>query len=250
MDCVIELGSKTGKRIETQSKSCLTTEHIHQFYQDGFTVVRGFASTSDLEQIYELLTNLFAQINQPQQRVYCGCLQQERRLVTTHYFKKLQGIAKQLLGSAARLRYDQVFYKQPYSNWSTEWHQDEAFAQKNSGPSLKASFWLALQDVTVESGCLQYIPGSHKGQLLPHYPLAAAPSSPLATLHVDTNQAVPCQIKAGDITIHHGRTLHYAGPNITDRPRLAWTVEFAVGGSSPRAQLIRLAAPIRKLIGG
>lgn len=234
--------------MHTQSKFRLTEDHIHQFYQDGFTVVHGFASATDVEQIHELLKSLFEQVDEPPQRVIGGCLKLERRLVKTQYFKNIRVLAKQLLGPEARLRYDQAFFKLPHSNWPTMWHQDEAFGQKPGGPNLRASFWLPLQDVTVESGCLQFIPGSHKGELLPHYPLAEGPYSAIATAHVDIAKAVPCPITQGDITIHNSRTVHYAGPNITDRPRLAWSVEFAVGGRSLRAHLMHLTPPIRQLV--
>jgi len=233
--------------MDTQSKFCLTTDLFHQFYRDGFTAVHEFASVTDIDQTRELLMSLLKRFAEPQQRVLGGCLQLERRLVLAQCFTKIRGIAQQLLGPEARFRYDQVFVKHPHSNWPTQWHQDDAFAYKPGDSTLKATFWLPLQHVTLESGCLQFIPGSHKAELLPHYPLSEGVLSPLVTDCVDITQAVPCPIAAGDLTIHHGRTLHYAGPNITDSPRMAWAVEFTAGGSSPGAQLMRLIAPMRQL---
>jgi len=244
MTCAKPSGSKTRQPIHTQGKFRLTEDCIHQFEQDGFTIVSGFASAADIEQIRQLLSSLFPRVGEPPVRVIGGCLRLERRLAQTQYFKQVREIAQQLLGPQARRRYDQAFFKLPHSNWPTQWHQDDAFAHKPGGPTLKVSFWLPLQDVTLESGCLQFIPGSHNGNLLSHYPLAEGICSPLATTEVDLAQAVPCPLKAGDITIHHGRTLHYAGPNQTDRQRLAWSIEFCVGGCSPRAQLLRLKAAI------
>jgi len=236
--------------MDTQSKFCLTTDHLYQFHRDGFTAVHGFASATDIDQTRELLMSLFERFAEPRQRVLGGCLQLDRRLVRAQCFKKIRGIAQQLLGPEARFRYDQVFFKHPYSNWATQWHQDDAFAHNPGNPTLKATFWLPLQDVTLESGCLQFIPGSHKAKLLPHYPITQGILSPLVTDCVDTARAVPCPITAGDITIHHGRTLHYAGPNTTDSPRMAWAVEFTAGGSSPGAQLMRVIAPMRQLAFG
>jgi hypothetical protein len=43
----------------------------------------------------------------------------------------------------------------------------------------------------------------------------------------DVARAVACPLPLGGATIHLPRTLHYTGPNMTDRPRLAWGIEFA-----------------------
>src|SRR4029079_17423601 len=43
---------------------------------------------------------------------------------------------------------------------------------------------------------------------------------------VDVSRAVACPLRAGDVTVHMPRTLHYPGPNLTATPRLAWSLEF------------------------
>jgi ectoine hydroxylase-related dioxygenase (phytanoyl-CoA dioxygenase family) len=58
---------------------------------------------------------------------------------------------------------------------------------------------------------------------------------------VDSARAVACPLRAGDMTVHFPRTLHYTGPNLTAIPRLAWSLEFG-----PRRPLpFRLAAKTR-----
>jgi hypothetical protein len=44
----------------------------------------------------------------------------------------------------------------------------------------------------------------------------------------DAATAVACPVSAGGATIHHGRTLHYAGPNGSDAPRYAYILAFEV----------------------
>jgi ectoine hydroxylase-related dioxygenase (phytanoyl-CoA dioxygenase family) len=46
--------------------------------------------------------------------------------------------------------------------------------------------------------------------------------------HIPADQIVACPIPAGGITIHHCRTFHYTGPNLTDQPRRAYILSFAV----------------------
>jgi len=58
---------------------------------------------------------------------------------------------------------------------------------------------------------------------------------------VDVSRAVACPLRAGDVTVHFPRTLHYTGPNLTAVPRLAWSLEFG-----PRRNLpFRLVAKAR-----
>ena len=245
---------------ETHRKFHLNQDEIDQFEQDGFAVVRSVVSPAEVKRMYPLLTHLFERFNElpktlaremsesshPLQGLrnpdLARCLRLEPKLAKTQYFQHIWVMARQLLGSQARLCFDHAILKPPHSNCPTPWHQDEAY-DKPGNSERRISVWLPLQDVSAESGCLQYIPGSHKRELVPHYPLATGTHA-LMTKHVASAEAVLCPVNVGDLIIHSGRTLHYAGPNITASPRLAWILVFAAGGNSPRARLLRLAAPI------
>jgi ectoine hydroxylase-related dioxygenase (phytanoyl-CoA dioxygenase family) len=41
----------------------------------------------------------------------------------------------------------------------------------------------------------------------------------LVATDIDPSQATVCALSLGEATVHHCRTLHYAGPNRTDKPR-------------------------------
>lgn len=104
----------------------------------------------------------------------------------------------------------------------TPWHQDEAYWDPNSRYQ-SLSIWLPLDPATVESGCMQFIPGSHRGAVRQHRHIDNDPTvHGLVTDDVDPARAVACPIPAGGATFHHCRTLHYAGPNTTDQPRRAY----------------------------
>jgi ectoine hydroxylase-related dioxygenase (phytanoyl-CoA dioxygenase family) len=88
---------------------------------------------------------------------------------------------------------------------------------------------MPLQDVTVESGCMQFVPGSLRQPVLPHHPISNDPRiHGLEVDHLDAAQVVACPIPAGAVTIHHCRTLHYAGPNLSDEPRRAYIQVFGL----------------------
>jgi ectoine hydroxylase-related dioxygenase (phytanoyl-CoA dioxygenase family) len=88
---------------------------------------------------------------------------------------------------------------------------------------------MPLQPATVENGCMQFVPGSHREGVQPHHNINNDPRvHGLEIDQFDPNQAVACPIPAGGVTIHHCRTIHYAGPNQTDQPRRAYILIFAV----------------------
>jgi ectoine hydroxylase-related dioxygenase (phytanoyl-CoA dioxygenase family) len=89
------------------------------------------------------------------------------------------------------------------------------------------SFWMPLQEASIENGCLQFVPGSNIDEVLPHHQVGGDAES----LEVDDpdqyhEQSVACELRAGGATIHGGRTLHYAGPNTTGEPRRAYILTF------------------------
>jgi ectoine hydroxylase-related dioxygenase (phytanoyl-CoA dioxygenase family) len=144
-------------------------------------------------------------------------------------FKNALSIAKQVFGEDASCTCDLAILKKANVGTSTPWHQDEAFRD----PTLEyheMNIWVALQDVTVENGCLHYLPESHKSEVLEHGPPNNDPTSQALQCigPFEKQNAVACEIPAGGCTIHHSRMLHSAGPNVSDRSRLAYIMIFGI----------------------
>jgi ectoine hydroxylase-related dioxygenase (phytanoyl-CoA dioxygenase family) len=155
----------------------------------------------------------------------------------SHVFKNAQVIAKQLLGDEATCICDLAIMKEANFGTGTPWHQDEAFRD----PSMdyhELNIWVALQDVTVENGCLLYLPESHKADVLEHGAPNNDPTSQAleCVAQFDRKAAVACEIPAGGCTIHHSRMLHSAGPNVSDRPRLAYIMIFGAPPTPAKSQ--------------
>jgi ectoine hydroxylase-related dioxygenase (phytanoyl-CoA dioxygenase family) len=147
----------------------------------------------------------------------------------TRCFKNAQAIARQVLGQNARCICDLAIVKQAYTGTQTPWHQDEAFRD----PALEyheMNVWVALQDANVENGCLWYLPGSHQNEVLQHRPPNNDPTSQALECigPFDLENVVTCELPAGGCTIHHSRTLHSAGPNVSAASRLAYVMVFGV----------------------
>ena len=141
------------------------------------------------------------------------------------------GIARQLLGPDAGPTFEHAILKPARYGAATPWHQDEAHRFDDAFEYEQVSIWMPLQEATLANGCMQYIPGSNLGEVLQH----RSPNND-PTIHAletcpetfDAAKAVPCPLPPGGCTIHHGRTLHFAGPNNSDNPRRAYILAFEV----------------------
>lgn len=120
-----------------------------------------------------------------------------------------------------------LIFKAPGSDAITPWHQDEAYWDIHLEYRSVAT-WLPLDDVDEHNGCLWYVPGSHRREVLQHRHLGGDPNVHVLEVDepVDTSTAQPVPLEAGGLVLHHPRCLHYAGPNGTGSIRRAWGIVF------------------------
>jgi len=120
-----------------------------------------------------------------------------------------------------------LIFKDANSSAETPWHQDEAYWDVHKQFHALAT-WLPLDDVDTNNGCLWYVPGSHRGAVLPHRHGGNDPRVHVLEFNepVDTSAGVPIPLAAGGMTFHQSRTFHYSGVNTTNRVRRAWGTAF------------------------
>lgn len=135
----------------------------------------------------------------------------------------------QLLDSPrVRFWHDQVFYKPPHHPGIVAWHQDYSYWTR-SYPARHLTVNIPLDDTTIENGCLQYVPGSHRWPLLPKLNLLKDMEgirSILSPEQLAQFKPLPMMLKAGECTIHHSHTMHGSYGNRTDRPRRTVALNF------------------------
>lgn len=149
-------------------------------------------------------------------------------LAAAAFRERALAYAKQLLGREAVPQGEHAILKPAYHGAPTPWHQDESYWGEDLDYHA-LSVWVPLQDATVENGCMQFIPKSHRFEVLPHHPIGHDPRvHGLEVDVIDDTAAVACPIPAGGATFHASRTLHYAGPNHTPAPRRAYILLFGV----------------------
>lgn len=126
-------------------------------------------------------------------------------------------IARQLCGEGMVIDFDQLLAKHPgRTDAIFGWHQDQAY-WIDTDDRRTATCWLAVDASTVENGCMQFLPGSHREPVRPHRPLHGdrSASHTLVTDLRPEDVMVPVPIAAGDITVHNEGVLHGSGGNTT-----------------------------------
>jgi len=116
-------------------------------------------------------------------------------------------------------------FKQPGIGGEVRWHQDATFF--DSTPISVTTFWFALEDATIDNGCLWVEPGGHRGPLRErflrdgdHITMEKLDGTPWP----DDSTAVPLEAKAGDLVCFHGLLPHYSAPNRSAVSRHAFTL--------------------------
>jgi len=132
--------------------------------------------------------------------------------------------ASQLLQGAVRFWHDQLFCKPPRHGGVVAWHQDYSYWTRTQ-PMAHLTCWIALDDSRVDNGCVLYVPGSHRWELLPITGLAGDMDAIQQILTPEQGRQfqnpVAAELKAGEATFHHPLMVHGSRENRTERPRRA-----------------------------
>ena len=128
---------------------------------------------------------------------------------------------------AVRLYLDQALVKEPYGA-PTQYHLDIPWWGFSSNHAC--TIWVALDDSTLENGCLYFVPGSHQLRLTALGNLGPDLGA-IFTAHPEAaTRPTPAPLPAGGCSFHNGHTVHGAGANMTPGRRRAMTTAFMPAG--------------------
>jgi len=158
-----------------------------------------------------------------------GPLDKVRKMTQLCYFDaEFQAVAKKaeivdvvedLIGPNIKLYTDQLMMKPRFYGTVTHWHQDSV-AWPMFAPQEHVSCWVALDDATVDNGCMTVIPGSHHWGPISRDHQEAFLASPLL------EEPTPVEIKAGYCMFHHGLNFHRTGANTTPSRRRGLALHY------------------------
>ena len=122
----------------------------------------------------------------------------------------------------------ELFIKEPGSTKTVSWHQDITYWGMGETDD-EVTAWVALSDVSVDAGCMRFLPGSHKDGIVPHTDTFGADnllSRGQEIADVDEAKAVHGPLKPGQMSLHHGRCFHASGPNRSADRRIGLAIRY------------------------
>lgn len=116
-------------------------------------------------------------------------------------------------------------FKPPRIGGEVVCHQDSTYLYTD--PESCVGFWFALEDATIENGCMYFIPGQHTASLKALNYRSGAHA--LTTKVLDPTPwpehlKAPAEAPQGSLVVFHGRAPHLSGPNRSERSRHAYTL--------------------------
>ena len=112
--------------------------------------------------------------------------------------------------------------KEPHRESFVSWHQDLNYCGLDTDELV--TVWLAISSATTESGCMSVLPGSHKGELMPHRDEYQRDNmltrGQEIAVEVDESETVAVPLEPGEASLHNGRLAHASAPNRSSERRI------------------------------
>jgi ectoine hydroxylase-related dioxygenase (phytanoyl-CoA dioxygenase family) len=140
-----------------------------------------------------------------------------------------------------------LFIKEANSPKIVSWHQDLTYWGLDD--IAETTCWVALSKAHETSGCMKFVPGSHKTKIVPHIDTYAEDNllsrGQEIAVEVNEKDAVVAALDAGQASMHHGLLFHGSGPNTTDDRRIGSAIRYIkpsmkqATGDRPLVSLVR-----------
>ncbi|MFC9585326.1 phytanoyl-CoA dioxygenase family protein [Streptomyces yangpuensis] len=237
----------TARSAPVTADDVLTDEARRHYQENGFVRIPQVLSASEVERFRaaseELVARLGPEIwgageDEVQVHFVAQAWLKHEALRDLALHPVITGVAKRLAAAPLRLYSTDVLLKsgqKTLNTLPTIVHDDETGLPLH-GIDRTLTAWVALVDVPVESGCLTYLPGSHlrdDTQRQIHM-TSFAEYRPLPEVwpDYDWQPRVTVPLRAGDVAFHHCRTVHMAGANLTDNPRMGHGIVYMDDGAT------------------
>ncbi|PKF79017.1 phytanoyl-CoA dioxygenase [Vibrio sp. vnigr-6D03] len=144
----------------------------------------------------------------------------------------LGDIANDIGVDEPEIRQSMYIFKQPKIGGVVNWHQDATFFFTT--PQSVVTYWFAIEDATLENGCLWVEPNGHTGPLRERFnrdgdniEMVKLDDTPWPT----EKSGIPVEVKAGSLVIFQGLLPHYSAPNRSAKSRQAFTLHVTDGST-------------------
>lgn len=142
--------------------------------------------------------------------------------------QKIKSIATDLGLVRPQIHQSMYIFKQPKIGGVIRWHQDASYFFTT--PLSVVTFWLAVEDATIQNGCLQVQVGGADMPLKEQFIRHPDDNTELKVLHdmpwPTDDCAKPLEVKKGTLVVFNGLLPHFSAPNVSDKSRHAYTLHI------------------------
>ena len=213
----------------------LSTDQTTQYWRDGYlfplTILsqnEALDARSQLEQIEaEWLTADLPQPLGTYKRVNAHLVMPlaARLALDPRILDAVQGV----LGPDLMVWSAEFFIKEPGTAHTVGMHQDLTYWGMGETPD-QVTAWLALSPATKNSGCMDFVTGSHKNPILPHNDTYSDTNllsrGQEIAVTVAEEDKTPIELAPGQMSLHHGLTIHGSGPNQSNDRRIGLAIRY------------------------
>lgn len=231
----------------TTNSRGITQQQIDAFDRDGFVLLPGAIDESWRARLAAAIERRLAA--KPGTEYFTHFRVWEHDPVFAEFCLKSSApamVARLLKTDRVNLLYDQLFVKEPGTATRTGWHNDQPYWPVRGWPVM--TLWLALDDIGLENGALEFIPGSHKWNRW-YRPFHADERGDFARYKVgddplfvdlpdfeaerDKYDIVPVEMAAGDAVAFHALSVHAArGNHHASARRRGYSVRYVGRGAT------------------
>ncbi len=206
----------------------LTTDQIEFYHANGFLFPYDVFTATEAAHLSRQVAEMEARVGGELQAKFrvkahlpfpwlCSVVRNERLL----------NAVEDLIGPNILCWGASFFSKKAHDPRFISWHNDTFFYPYEPQETLSA--WVSFNVADIQSGCIHYIPGSHRAPDPVHVfkpEPANLASDGRTVVGVDETTAVPAILAPGQVVFHHERVIHGSGPNNSDHPRIGFVIHY------------------------
>lgn len=225
----------------------ITTQDVEKYNSDGFVVVENVFSEAEVQRMITAVKN-GERVASNTRGQYKDEMGRSAKVAVWHELgddiwsaistsPRIVNGARILLGEEISFFHGKVIFKEARSGGAWVWHQDYGYwyDQGFVNPNI-ISAYVALDEATIENGCIQMLKATHKLGRINHETIGE--TDPTKTAQFGANldrvhqteklfEKVYCQMKPGSVMYFHSNVLHMSANNDSDRDRRAFIVCYS-----------------------
>lgn len=205
----------------------LTDQQIAQFDRDGFLFPLDVYTPDEAAGLYDKFAAMEKKLgHEPQQRFRIKAHLPFPWLCDVVKHPAIVDAIEDIIGPNVLCWGASFFTKQANDPRFVSWHTDSFFYGFEPAETITA--WLPFNDANLESGCVRYIPGTHK--LETEHEIIKDENNLVQlgqnALNVPEDKAVAAELKAGQVVLHHESVVHGSGPNNANHARIGFSIHY------------------------